>query len=225
MNLELTQPRISSLGNASEIESTSRLGVLDNVERAIVLVFYVQMVVRMVWNAYQSASPAALLLLPSEGLVVILILLRRNANQMSLRWQDWVAAIGGTALPTLVMTTREQPSIFVVQIAAIIALMGLVVQIHAKFCLGRSFGIVAANRGIKSSGPYRFVRHPIYAGYATGQVAFLAMFPTVWNCVVLSLGLMLQIYRILVEENVLSQDKQYIDYKRRVRYRFIPGIV
>ena len=39
-------------------------------------------------------------------------------------------------------------------------LIGLYVQISGKLILGRSFGLIAANRGIKVAGPYRIVRHP-----------------------------------------------------------------
>jgi protein-S-isoprenylcysteine O-methyltransferase Ste14 len=43
-------------------------------------------------------------------------------------------------------------------------LLGLAVHLSAKFALRRSFGVVAANRGVKVSGPYRLVRHPMYTG-------------------------------------------------------------
>ena len=50
--------------------------------------------------------------------------------------------------------------------------------IAGKLTLGRSFGLMPANRGVVSSGIYRFVRHPIYAGYLITHVAFLAAHPT-----------------------------------------------
>src|ERR1700682_5194874 len=42
---------------------------------------------------------------------------------------------------------------------------GVLLQIYAKLTLRRSFGIIAANRGVMTSGPYRVVRHPMYAAY------------------------------------------------------------
>ena len=53
-----------------------------------------------------------------------------------------------------------------------IMLIGLYVQISAKVILGRSFGLIAANRGIKVAGPHRIVRHPMYAGYTILHVGF-----------------------------------------------------
>ena len=58
-------------------------------------------------------------------------------------------------------------------------LIGLYVQISAKVILGRSFGLIAANRGIKVAGPYRIVRHPIYAGYTIIHVGFLLALPLI----------------------------------------------
>ena len=46
-----------------------------------------------------------------------------------------------------------------------------------KITLGRSFGVVPANRGVVVGGPYNFVRHPIYTGYLITHVAFLVANP------------------------------------------------
>jgi hypothetical protein len=47
---------------------------------------------------------------------------------------------------------------------------GLLV-LAATLRLGRSFGIVATNRGIQTGGLYRIVRHPIYAAYVWPSAA------------------------------------------------------
>ena len=62
-------------------------------------------------------------------------------------------------------------------IAEAITISGFVLQLSAKLTLRRSFGVVAANRGVKASGPYRLVRHPMYAGYALTHVGFLLAGP------------------------------------------------
>ena len=46
-----------------------------------------------------------------------------------------------------------------------VSAIGLAVVIVGKMTLGRSFGVVPANRGVVVGGPYRLVRHPIYTGY------------------------------------------------------------
>ncbi len=109
-------------------------------------------------------------------------------------------------------------------IGASLLLMGTILQVHAKLVLGRSFGCVPANRGLKLNGPYRFVRHPMYAGYLLGHIAFLMMNPTAWNWVVYAACYSLQIPRMLTEERLLSEDHRYRAYQSAVTYRLIPGL-
>ena len=103
-------------------------------------------------------------------------------------------------------------------------LLGLYVQISAKVILGRSFGLIAANRGIKVAGPYRIVRHPIYAGYIITHVGFLLGFPSLWNLGLYSTQLLVQVARLLREEHLLKQDLSYRAYAANVRYRLFPMI-
>jgi len=80
------------------------------------------------------------------------------------------------------------------------------------------------NRGIVIKGPYRFIRHPAYSaklGLWILELIFLAQY---------SLGLIIGfiiIYylRAWTEERHLSLDPDYLDYKKKVRWMFIPGII
>jgi protein-S-isoprenylcysteine O-methyltransferase Ste14 len=103
-------------------------------------------------------------------------------------------------------------------------LVGLGVNIWAKLSLRRSFGIVAANRGVKTQGPYRLIRHPMYIGYVATQVGFVLFNPTPWNFAIYLGAWTLQVLRILAEERTLSKDAKYQAYASTVRYRLIPGV-
>ncbi|VWB69140.1 isoprenylcysteine carboxyl methyltransferase [Burkholderia lata] len=103
-------------------------------------------------------------------------------------------------------------------------IVGIAWQLFAKLSLGRSFGLLPANRGVVSSGAYRFVRHPIYAGYLLSEIGFLLTNFGTRNLVTISAWMLLQIGRILLEEHVLSEDADYRAYKTQVRYRLIPGV-
>ena len=90
--------------------------------------------------------------------------------------------------------------------------------------LGRSFGLIAADRGIKTSGAYRVVRHPLYAGYLLGYLGYLGVYPSLWNCVI-TVGTAVALnWRAHVEERFLARDGAYRDYLGRVRWRFLPSI-
>jgi protein-S-isoprenylcysteine O-methyltransferase Ste14 len=101
---------------------------------------------------------------------------------------------------------------------------GLFLSFSAKLFLNRSFGIVAANRGVKRSGPYKIVRHPMYLGYVITQVAFLLLSLSLWNALFYAIGWIGLALRIRAEEGFLSADPEYRSYAATVRYKVIPGL-
>jgi protein-S-isoprenylcysteine O-methyltransferase Ste14 len=111
------------------------------------------------------------------------------------------------------------------QVSATIQVIGLSWSIYAKVSMGRSFGLLPANRGLVVTGAYRWVRHPIYAGYLANHVGYIAANFCLWNLVVLGLLYVAQFLRVLREEALLAHSSEYLEYARRVRYRFIPGVV
>ena len=94
----------------------------------------------------------------------------------------------------------------------------------AKIALWRSFGILPANRGVKTGGPYRLLRHPMYAGYLVTHVGFLVGFPSMQNTALYAAAFAVQVGRLLREEAILKEDPVYRNYAARVRYRLIPGL-
>jgi len=88
----------------------------------------------------------------------------------------------------------------------------------------RRFGVRPALRGLVTSGPYRFVRHPMYLSYVLGDIGYNL---EEWNFVTLLLvliGWASLVYRIHAEERVISQDARWGDYLTHVRYRLLPGL-
>jgi protein-S-isoprenylcysteine O-methyltransferase Ste14 len=78
---------------------------------------------------------------------------------------------------------------------------------------------------VVSNGPYRYVRHP---GYAGGLVYYLAT-PLVlgapWGCAPAGVLAVLLVLRTALEDNTLRQELPgYAEYAARVRYRLIPAI-
>jgi protein-S-isoprenylcysteine O-methyltransferase Ste14 len=101
---------------------------------------------------------------------------------------------------------------------------GTSLQIYAKITLGRSFGVMPANRGVVASGPYRAVRHPIYLGYLITHLGFLVGSFDLWNlCAVIAIHTLLAL-RALEEEKVLGLDAAYRAFSARTAYRIIPGL-
>ena len=196
---------------------------LDLVERAALAVFFGAMSWSFLLSWQETGKIVNLILIVSEGSVVAFVLIRRFTNDVSMRLSDWLVALLGTTAPLLVRPTGGEAlaSIFV---CVPLTLAGLALQIAAKLTLRRSFGVVAANRGVKIGGPYGVVRHPMYAGYFLTQVAFLLTNPNVWNAAVYAFAVALQISRIMAEERVLNRDPAYREFSAAVPYRLAPGI-
>lgn len=194
---------------------------LDLVEKAIVAAFMTILASRMVPVVIATGALPPLLLLVSESMVVLFILLRRPTDTISRRGWDWVVGMAGTLLPLLAIAPQGE-ALAPHRIVEALMIGGFVLQIWAKLTLRRSFGVVAANRGVKASGPYRLVRHPMYAGYALTHIGFLLAGPNLWNLSVYAATVALQVRRILAEERVLGLDPAYRALARKTRFRLVP---
>lgn len=101
---------------------------------------------------------------------------------------------------------------------------GIGLQLWAKVTLGRSFGLLPANKGIVVGGPYGWVRHPIYLGYFITHVGFLLGSWSPTNALLFSVLYAFQFIRISREEALLMRDPAYRDYSKTTRFRFLPGL-
>jgi protein-S-isoprenylcysteine O-methyltransferase Ste14 len=169
------------------------------------------------WRATGEPSGFGTTLL--EGWVAILFLCRRSPREISGRALAWVAApIGSFAMLFARPGGEGLPHVA----AEAAQLLGVGVALVSLGVLGRSFGLVAANRGIKTGGPYGIVRHPAYTGYLISYVAYVAENPSLRNVLLLCVGTAFQMIRIGEEELVLAADSAYRGYRDSVRYRLIP---
>jgi protein-S-isoprenylcysteine O-methyltransferase Ste14 len=166
----------------------------------------------------------ALLLIVSEGLGVLLIVARRRSPSLSTHPFDWLLSFSAVSAPLLLTVPTPPGTLIPAFVATGVMLAGLLLQIAAKLALWRSFGLVPANRGVKTRGPYRLLRHPMYAGYTLTHIGFLIGFPSWRNALLYAAVLAVEIGRLLREEAVLRRDPAYLAYATRVRARLLPGV-
>jgi protein-S-isoprenylcysteine O-methyltransferase Ste14 len=170
----------------------------------------------------KSGHIQSLVLAFQELLIVGLAITRHHSLVESRSLWDWVVALLGTAAPLL-----QRPGLALTALEPIglaLQILGAVLATIAVASLGRSFGIVAANRGVRTSGFYRFVRHPLYGSYLVGYLGFLLGNLSIWNVALIAITILCQYVRAVAEERILLQDPIYQAYARQVRYRFIPYI-
>lgn len=182
---------------------------------------------KFVFNAYQqwgqTGSLIFLGLVLYNTLLVSVTLTRRPSVSTSTRTKDWLAALLTVALSLLFRPGKWDHSL--VQVGgSLLQAIGLLVMVVALANLGRSFGIVAANRGIKRSGLYAWVRHPLYAGELLLFTGFLLTAFSPHNLLLWCGVLCGLVIRSWAEEDHLSQDLEYQAYMKAVPHSFFPGL-
>ncbi len=86
---------------------------------------------------------------------------------------------------------------------------------------------IQTDRGhvVCSTGPYRFVRHPGYAGNVLALFGIVLALGSVWTLIPAAAASIIAVIRTALEDRTLQEELPgYRDYTGRVRYRLIPGI-
>jgi protein-S-isoprenylcysteine O-methyltransferase Ste14 len=86
---------------------------------------------------------------------------------------------------------------------------------------------IQTDRGhqVVSSGPYRWMRHPGYAGALLTYLATPLFLDSRWAFLPAVFLMILLVIRTGLEDRVLQDELEgYRDYARRVRYRLLPGV-
>ena len=86
---------------------------------------------------------------------------------------------------------------------------------------------IQTDRGhvVCDSGPYRFVRHPGYAGNILPLFGIVLALGSLWTLIPAAVALIITVIRTALEDQTLQEELPgYRDYARRVRFRLIPGV-
>jgi protein-S-isoprenylcysteine O-methyltransferase Ste14 len=159
-----------------------------------------------------------------ELVVATLFVVRRTPWVVSRSPRAWAAAVMGT-FGMLAARPAYHPVGGLELLYGGLQVAGAVLAVSALVSLGRSFGIVAANRGIRTGGPYRFVRHPVYSAYILTEVGYLLENPSLRNWCLFGVVMAFQAIRIVEEERTLAEDPAYREYRERVRSRILPYVL
>jgi protein-S-isoprenylcysteine O-methyltransferase Ste14 len=176
---------------------------------------------RMLVDFQLTHRTSSMVLTVFETLIVYFSLCRPAPKQANRSLYDWTVALAGTFILLLM---RPAPQVHD-QLAVLAAqVLGMSISLAALFSLNKSWGLVAANRGVKTGGLYGVVRHPIYLGYFLSFGAFVIQNLTAANASIYILFILLEILRVGAEERVLSMDPDYVAYTRRTRWRVVPFV-
>lgn len=171
------------------------------------------------WRA--TGRPVGLGLMAQETVAALLIVVRRRPRGTSVDPVAWLAT--GIGSFGMLAARPGDHALFGLEPAwVLVQTGGAVLAALSLGSLGRSFGLVAANRGVQTRGAYRVVRHPAYASYLITNAGYLLENPTLWNVLVMLFASTFQLVRIGKEETFLSADPAYREYLQTVRYRLVP---
>jgi protein-S-isoprenylcysteine O-methyltransferase Ste14 len=84
---------------------------------------------------------------------------------------------------------------------------------------------VAENQKVISTGPYAFVRHPMYASASLYLLGTPLALGSCWGLVPLAAMVPFLIWRLFAEERFLAENLAgYAEYQKRVRHRLMPFV-
>ena len=200
-----------------------RVWLGDLLARGIVSGLLLALAANLLADFQETGRVTGLLLLASELLVAVLMTFRRRTLDVDRSVVSLILTSISVAGPFLLRTSTV-PSMIPDAATVSLSAFGLLIVIAGKVALGRSFGIVPANRGVVTAGPYSLVRHPIYFGYLLTHIAFVAAHPLLSNMLIVTIADAALVGRALREEQTLEKDERYQAYCRRVAWHVVPGV-
>jgi protein-S-isoprenylcysteine O-methyltransferase Ste14 len=205
-------------GEPSSGRRSRLLAVGVDLVGAVVVLLFARATVRYYLDTHRLIGAVFIV---QQVAVAVAFLVRRRASSVSGRPLDWATALGGSFGGFLLRPGGLEVGS---DLGLMLQVAGLICWTLAFVTLGRSFGLVAADRGVVTRGPYRLVRHPLYASYMVTQLGYLFQSASAWNLAVLGLVWSCQAARSVAEERLLTTTRPYQEYRSLVRWRLIPGI-
>lgn len=113
--------------------------------------------------------------------------------------------------------------------ASVLLLAGFVLILWAVLAMRKSKLRIlpqpAMTAVLITSGPYRFIRHPMYTALITGALGLIIMCPSIWRILTLVILTITLFVKLTLEEKMLAEKfPQYRAYQKKT-YRLIPLII
>jgi len=157
-------------------------------------------------------------------LVALLIMTRSPAKAQAEGLLPRIAAFVGSYLPWTIgffgKTVQSLPNLA----STACILIGMIMMLVTIRHLGRSFSLVPQARSVVQTGPYRWIKHPLYFAEEIVIVGVVLQYLTPVTVMILLLHIGVQVCRILYEEDLLRRNcPEYSSYEAS-RWRLIPYV-
>jgi protein-S-isoprenylcysteine O-methyltransferase Ste14 len=157
-------------------------------------------------------------------LLVLLIMTRPPAKAQADGLLPRIAAFVGTYLPWTITFFGQTDQALPNLLSTACVLIGLIMMLVTIRHLGRSFSLVPQARSVVQTGPYRWIKHPLYLSEEIAILGVVLQYLTPVTVIVLVLHIAVQVCRILYEEDLLRRNcPEYSRYEAS-RWRLIPYV-
>lgn len=156
-----------------------------------------------------------------QFMALALFLTRKKAVAVSPKIADYVYTVVALGSP---MFFRPVFGVGTSIVGEGLEFAGAVLVLGGFLSLNRSFGIAPENRGIKTTGMYRIVRHPMYSGYLLAETGFVLNNFSFFNVFILATAALFLVLRLQAEERLLREDPAYRTYARKTPWKLAPFV-
>jgi protein-S-isoprenylcysteine O-methyltransferase Ste14 len=136
-------------------------------------------------------------------------------------------ALGAVVVVPFFTGPRWNSPTWLFVLGAAMILLGLLVLIAGGGSLGRAltpFPKPLAGATLRDRGVYRIVRHPMYGGAILAGLGFALFTGPLSLAAALALGLFFELKSRREERWLVEHYADYVAYRVRTRWKFVPGI-
>ena len=157
-------------------------------------------------------------------LLALLIMTRSPAKAQADGLLPRIAAFVGSYLPWTITFFGQTDQALPNFLSTACVLIGMIMVLVTIRHLGRSFSLVPQARSVVQTGPYRWIKHPLYLAEEIAILGVVLQYLTPVTVIILVLHIGVQVCRILYEEDLLRRNcPEYSSYEAS-RWRLIPYV-
>lgn len=121
--------------------------------------------------------------------------------------------------------SRVSPLVEIIGLILIAAGFYVIYRVYRQTTFTAATIQLEQNQTVISTGPYAIVRHPMYSASLAMFLGTPLALGSYWGLLALVAITPFVIWRLFDEEGFLAQNLPgYTDYRRRVRWRLVPGL-